>query len=173
MAREKLCLEKGKETDSCLGAKKGVCYLLTLAGDVSGHERLASLRGQFHGAAVPSDEVSRDELLTIDQGQNEAVSKQRPELLDEIESQARTTRSVGVEEADVRVEACGGESRYAVVGRQGIREGQEGVDPIERRTAGAVVHGKLNATRWTDELREDIEVDTGGVTLVASDRVEV
>ena len=79
-------------------------HFFSLSRDIGLHERLTAVGGQLDGAAVAVAEVGGPELLTVDQGKHEAIRDQGAELLDQVERQARPTRTVGVQEPDVRVQ---------------------------------------------------------------------
>ena len=173
MTGEELCLEERELSNTYLGAEHWVGHLLALSRDVRLHEGLTAVGGQLDGAAVAVAEVGAAELLTVDQGEHEAIRDQRAELLDQVEREARPTRTVGMEEAYVRVQACGGQGGGTVVCHQGVNEREQRVDSVEWWTAGPSIHREVVAPGGTDESGEDPEVDPSGIALVAADAIDV
>jgi hypothetical protein len=122
VAGEELGLEVGELRDSDAGFEERMGDFFAFAGQIRLHHGLAAVGGEFDGASVSVAEAGGGDLLTVDEGEDEAVGDEGAEFFDEVESEAWATWAVGVEEADLRVETGGGEGGGAVVDHQGVED---------------------------------------------------
>ena len=122
-------------------------------------------------AGLFQDEIVRRHLPAIDQREDEPVRQDGPELLHEVERQAGAARPVGVEQPDLRIEAVRLERRAAIMAEKGVEEGQERVDPIERRATRAPPEAERLAVHPQHRV-ETREVDEGRLAFEAAQRVD-
>ena len=102
-----------------------------------------SLIGQKHSAALLTDTVFGEDGFLIDAGQNETIRKGGAQFFHQIKSQAGTPRARGMQETDIGVQTDAFQCSGTIPGQQGIGEGKECIDRIQRRPPGTVVKGKI------------------------------
>ena len=124
MAGEEEGLEVGQEADGDAFAEEGVGDGFEFALLPSEKDGFAGVVGELDGTGFGGVEVLGRELLTVDEGQGEAVGDGTAELLHEVEGEAGAAGAEFVEKADLRVEADGFAGTPAVVGEKSVEEGE-------------------------------------------------
>ena len=112
--RQEFGLDKHELPVADFFLKQRVNGLLLLTLLVGRDQGFACNLGQFHRAAIPGDEMHAFEFPAIQEGQSQTFDP-RPKLLHQVQRQRLPTRPVGVQEADKRVEAGGGQRGDAIV----------------------------------------------------------
>src|SRR5690242_2626220 len=88
MTGEELGLKKREPANADLGVEYRVNHFFTLSFDERLHNGPAAVGRQLDRAAVALAEVGRPKLLTVNQGEHEAIRDQGAELLDKVEREA-------------------------------------------------------------------------------------
>jgi len=104
-----------------------------------GEDFLAAVGFQENGSAGLDLEVVGADLLSVDEGEGEAVCKEGAEFLHEIERKGVAAGAGLVEEAGLGIEADGFAGGAAVVCEEDVEKGEEGVGAIERGALGAAL----------------------------------
>src|SRR5690606_15544456 len=146
--------QEGYQAKRRLLLKEGMQPLLLLALLPGGKHGLAAVLGKPDGAAVSSLKIAGTKLTPVEKRQREPVSQNGPQLLHQVERQARPSGPVAVEEADGRIESHAFGRAATVVGEQGVEEGQHGIDRVERRPARAAAEGDFRVRR-ANHVAED------------------
>lgn len=171
ITRQDAGLDEGHLAQAQILVEQRVLQPLLLALLVGADDRFAAGLGELDRPPFPSPEVLGADLLSVDQRDGQAVGQPGPEFLHQIERQGRPVRPVGVQKADERVEAGGGQGGDAVVSDQGVEEREQAVDPVPRRASGAVAEGEVVALLLEEE-REHGEVLLGGRSFRPAEGIE-
>ena len=78
--------------------------------------------GQPNPAGLLGHKVIRRYLTPVNKAERQAVREYRPQLLHEIERQARAAGPVGVQETHLRIEAMRLQRRAAIVAEHRVKE---------------------------------------------------
>lgn len=134
-----------------------------------GEECFAGVVGEAVGVGGVDDEVFWGKLAAVEEGDGVAVGEEGAEFFHEVEGEGGATGAVAVEEAELWVEAGGEEGGGAVVGKECVKEGEEGVGGVGGWAAGA-------AGEWESGGGEEVAVNgegvVGGVALDAAECFE-
>src|SRR5438552_3122371 len=99
MSRKQLRLDVPEEAYRHLLIEKRMLDFITLSLLVGDENGLATILAEQRCPVFEAPEVLRCKLAAIDQREHEAISKERPKLLDEIERQARPAGSIDMQVA--------------------------------------------------------------------------
>lgn len=169
VSSEDFSLNQGEFSNGDRRIEEGMEDRFFFSGDIGGDDVFSGGVLDFDGAAVADLEIIGLNLSTVDQGEDESIGDEGSKLLEEVESEGGSSRSIGMEESDVGVESGGDECDEAVGGEQCVEVGEQGVDGVERRSSRAAVHGEGVSKLGTDQGGEDFEIESGGVSLSTSE----
>ncbi len=162
VAGEEPGLEVGEEADGGFFVEEGVADFLLFAFLPMGEDGFSGVFFEEDSSVFHSLEIVGGDLLAVDQGEGGTVGKEGAEFFHEVEGEGGAPGAFPVEEADLRVQSCGFRRAAAVVGEEGVEEGEKGVDGIQGRSAAAAGKGEGVAGREGDEVVEDGKVGDGG-----------
>lgn len=111
------------------------------------------------------------DLFAVEKGECGAVSEVGTHLLHQVQGKGWTTGSIAVEEPALGVEAAGFKGGAAVVHEEAVEEGEEGIDGVAWRAAGAACEGE-GVVVVGEEVWEGAEVGGGGIALDTAKGVE-
>lgn len=169
VAGEEGGLGKGDEAEGDGFAGVGVGEGGFLAFLPGGEEGFAGGVGEAMGVGGVDVEVFGGDLATVEEGDGVAVGDEGAELFHEVEGEGWAAGAVAVEEAELGVEAGGEEGGGAVVGKEGVEEGEEGVCGVGGWAADATGEGDAGGD---EEVAVDGEGVGGGVALDAAECFE-
>lgn len=132
----------------------------------------ASFGGKFDSTALAHGEVAGLNLLAVDEGDGEAVSKPGAEFFHEVEGKGRAVGTFGVKEADEGVKTGNGEGTDAIVSDESVKEGKEAIDAVEGGLPGAAAEEEVSLLLF-EEVPENGEIDLGGSSFDATEGVEI
>lgn len=112
------------------------------------------------------------DLAAIHKGESEAVDHGGAEFLHEVEGKGGAAIAGCVEEAELGFEPGSSDGGHAFGCQQGVEEGEEGIEGVAGRSAGAAVEGELVADGGNQKEGQVTEEGTGGNALVSPEGIE-
>lgn len=170
VAGEQTGLDMGKEAEGHFFFQEGVGDFGLFAFLPVGEDGFAGVFAEIDSAVFAGFEVFFGDLLAIEEGEGGAVGEDGAKFFHEVECEGGASGAVAVEKAALGVEPAGFGGASAIVGKEHVEEGEEGVDGILWWSAVASLQGELGIG---EEVRKGGKVEGGGIAFDTAQAIEV